>query len=201
MQPDYWNPNPEHPHHRFALGRVFTSVRAQNPRVVMAMNPSYANHKESDRTVNTVIAASSTLGHDGWIMLNLYPERATKPSNLHAFDPTLWAQNWAEIDGVLNAFGVDEVLGAWGDPPNATIRQAKWETLAALKSRGTGVYYYGDLTVAGNPRHTTPRGTPWNVVGSKSYLLRCGAGTAQRGIRRETCAVKAVASDTVECAR
>lgn len=168
--PDYWNPNPEHTDHRFAIGRVLTPTKSQNPLVVIAMNPSYANHTESDRTVNTVIAASSTLGHDGWMMLNLYPERATKPQNLNRFDAALWAQNWTAIEDVLNTFGVTEVLGAWGDPPNSTIREAKKETLKAFKARGTNVYYFEQLNASGNPRHPTRRNVPWPITGVRRYL-------------------------------
>ena len=170
-QPDHWNPNPESPDHRFALGRVLTPTRSQNPLVVIAMNPSYADHSESDKTVNTVIAASSMLGHDGWIMLNLYPERATNSRHLRDFDASLWAQNWTAIEQVLDTFGVSEVLGAWGNPQHRTIRQAKTSMLAALTARGASVYYFGDPTAQGNPRHPTPRGTPWNVIGDKSYVL------------------------------
>ncbi|WP_168915957.1 DUF1643 domain-containing protein [Microcella flavibacter] len=168
--PDYWNPNPEHPDHRFALGRVLTPSRSLNPLVVIAMNPSYADHSESDRTVNTVIAASSQLGHDGWLMLNLYPERRTKPNMLGAFDAVLWARNWAVIDDVLDTFAVNEVLGAWGNPPNHTIREALKRTRTALHARGTRVYHFGTLTKSGSPRHPTPRGAVWNISGSKRYL-------------------------------
>lgn len=135
------------------------------------MNPSYANHSESDKTVNTVIAVSSQLGHDGWLMLNLYPERATSPSNLKPFNAALWAQNWAVINDVLNTFGVDEVLGAWGDPPIATMKEAQSRTLAALRARGTRVYYFGKLNKTGAPPHPTPHGPPWQVSGPKQYLI------------------------------
>ncbi|WP_161494061.1 DUF1643 domain-containing protein [Microcella alkaliphila] len=170
-EPDYWNPNPEDPNFRFALGRVLTPTTSQNPLVVLAMNPSYADVSESDRTVNTVIAASSQFGHDGWIMLNLYPERATRPRKLAAFDVKLWAQNWAVIDDVLNTFGVDEVLGAWGDPPNATIREAQRRTLSALRARGTRVYYFGKLNKSGAPPHPTPRGPQLQFSGPRLYLI------------------------------
>jgi hypothetical protein len=66
--PDFWNPIPESPNHRFALGRVHTPAVSLNPLVVIAMNPSYASSSESDRTVNRVIEASSQLGHDGWLV-------------------------------------------------------------------------------------------------------------------------------------
>jgi hypothetical protein len=170
-QPDYWAPNPEHLDHRFALGRVGSPPSAQNPLVVIAMNPSYADASQADKTVNTVIAASSQLGHDGWIMLNLYPERATKPANLKAFDKALWAKNWAAVEDVLDTFAVSEVLSAWGDPPNPTIRAARKHMLAALRARGTRAYYFGDLNKSGSPPHPTPRGTPWSVTGSKTYLI------------------------------
>ena len=170
-EPDYWSPDPEHPDHRFALGRVGSPPSAQNPLVVIAMNPSYANASQADTTVNNVIAASSQLGHDGWIMLNLYPERATKPANLTRFDKALWAKNWAAIEDVLDTFAVSEVLAAWGDPPHPTIREARKQMLAALRRRGTRVYYYGDLNKSGSPPHPTPRGTPWSVSGAKVYLI------------------------------
>lgn len=135
------------------------------------MNPSYADHSESDRTVNKVIAASSQLGHDGWLMLNLYPERATSHINLKPFDAGLWAQNWAVIEELLDTFKVIEVLGAWGNPPHPTIRTARSQMLNALDGRGTRVYYFGTLTTAAEPRHPTPRGTPWNLTGAKRYLI------------------------------
>jgi len=168
--PDYWNPNPELGDRRFALGRVLTPSVSLNPLVVLAMNPSYANHAESDRTVNKVISASSQLGHDGWLMLNLYPERKTLPTKLTSFDAGLWAQNWALIEDLLDSFKVTEVLGAWGNPPHPTIREARTQMLQALAGRGTRVYYFGKLTEAGSPRHPTPRGTPWDPSGAKRYL-------------------------------
>jgi hypothetical protein len=169
--PDYWNPNPEDPEHRFALGRVLTPSVSLNPLLVIGMNPSYADHSESDRTVNTVIAASSRLGHDGWLMLNLYPERQTKPSDLSAFDAGLWATNLAVIEEVLDTFKATEVMGAWGNAPNPTIREALKRTSIALQARGTRVYYFGALTTSNSPRHPAPRGAIWDISGPKRYLI------------------------------
>ncbi len=171
QEPDYWDPDPEVAGHRFALGRIGGASAAQNPLIVIAMNPSHADHMESDRTVNRVIAASSQLGHDGWLMLNLYPERQTRSSELTDFDPGLWAENWAAIEGIFERFAVTEVFGAWGNPQHATIRESLKRTLAALSSRGTRVYYFGDLTKSGWPRHPMPRNTPWEPSGSKRYLI------------------------------
>lgn len=170
-EPDYWDPNPEVIGHRYALGRLGGSPPTRNPLIVVAMNPSHADHTQSDRTVNKIIGASAKLGHDGWLMLNLYPERKTRPSDLSDFDPGLWAENWAVVDALLERFAATEVLGAWGNPQHATIREALKRTLGALRARGTRVYYFGDLTSSGWPRHPTPRNTPWSSSGQKRYLI------------------------------
>ena len=169
--PDFWDPDPEMGDRRYALGHVATPVVSRNPLIVLGMNPSDANHATSDRTVNTIIAASSTLGHDGWLMLNLYPERATSPRDLKTFNKGLWLENWAVIDSQLDRFGATEVLGAWGNPPNATIKKAAAMTLEALRAKVVRVYYFGSPTAAGSPRHSAPRGPKWEVSGTKNWLL------------------------------
>lgn len=174
QQPDLWRPDPEHPDHRFVLGRVGGGVTgaapAANPLVTVAMNPSYADCSEADRTVLRLVAASEALGHDGWILLNLYPERATSPRDLRPFDEGLWRANLAAIDEVLQRFGVREVLGAWGNPPTATIRRARALLVPALAERGVRVFCFGELTAQGEPRHPMQRTSAWRVDGERRYL-------------------------------
>ena len=57
------------------------------------MNPSAANEEYSDRTINRIIGASQKLGYDGWIVANVYPERATNASDLDEFNLELAAEN------------------------------------------------------------------------------------------------------------
>ena len=126
--------------------------------------------KRSDRTVNRVIRASSDLGHDGWVMLNLYPERSSSPQRLGKFDKRLSKRNVDAIVKRLRRLGVTRVLGAWGDLRHPTLKRAKDDVLKALKKRGIDVYYYGDLTAHGNPRHPNPRGREWSTKGPKKRL-------------------------------
>lgn len=102
------------------------------PLVVLGMNPSYANEHTSDRTVNRAAAASVQLGYSGWAMLNLYPERATRPNCLGAFDSKLSDNNCRAIKRFFVANGVAEIFGAWGNPPNQTIRRAKLSVLSVV---------------------------------------------------------------------
>lgn len=75
-EPNYIIPS-EYDDCRFALGRIGAS-----PLVVICMNPSAAREESSDMTINKIIHASKVLGNDGWIVFNLYPERATNATDI-----------------------------------------------------------------------------------------------------------------------
>lgn len=167
--PTFWDPYPSVATHRFALGRTAHHSPTESPLVVIGMNPSYANEHTSDKTVNRIIEASVEHGHPGWIMLNLYPERATSPRDLSPFDPALSAANCAAIERVITAHGVREVLGAWGNL-NSTLRLAKADVLATLARLGVRVFHLDDLTRANEPRHPTPRTGRLPMMGPKRYL-------------------------------
>jgi hypothetical protein len=169
-EPDFWDPRPPKPEYRYALGRLGMKAGAFNPLVVIGMNPSHANELISDATVKNVVAASIELGYTGWVMLNLYPERASSPSTLGAFDQRASDENCSVITHVLAGNEISEVWGAWGDLPNATIRRAKPGVLQALSALGTRVFYFGDLTAKGEPRHLNPRGNRLDVTAPKHYL-------------------------------
>jgi hypothetical protein len=121
------------------------------------MNPSYADDQIADKTVNRIIRASVDHGYSGWIMLNLYPERATKPKELSPYDVKLSAANCAAIAEILTVHGVTEVLGAWGGLAHATIRRAKKDVLAQLSMLGVRLFSLDSPTSGGEPRHPTPR--------------------------------------------
>lgn len=170
--PQYWRPSSPSPDHRFILGSSAdpATLAGSSPLVVMGMNPSHATDLVSDSTVNRVVEASMELRHTSWWMLNLYPERSSKPTNLRAFDPALSEENCGEIADFLRVAQVDQVLGAWGDLKHPTLRQAKKDVLVMLRSINVRVFYYDTLTLRGNPRHPSPRGKEWDLSGPKKYL-------------------------------
>lgn len=136
----------------------------------MGMNPSHAREDRSDRTINRLIVASEENGYAGWIMLNLYPERSPSPSALGPFDPALSAANSAAIARVIARFEATEVLGAWGNLTNATLRQARLAILPHLSRMGVRVFTLDPLTTRGNPRHPSPQGGYLQMRGPKVYL-------------------------------
>lgn len=170
QEPDLWEPNPGVRPHRFALGNVANLATGTQPLFVIGMNPSHAKESEADKTVNRVIEASEHHGYTGWVMLNLYPERSPKPSELSRFNPALSALNCAAIEQVLLLHGATEVLGAWGNMPHATLRRAKVDVQALLDRMGVRVFTWDPLTNEDNPRHPSPPGRPLPMLGPKVYL-------------------------------
>ena len=69
-----------------------------------------------------------------------------------------------------DTYGATEVFGAWGDVNSATIRKAKPEVLSVLSRMGVRIFYFGDLTAKGEPRHLNPRGPRLDLRASKQYL-------------------------------
>lgn len=103
-------------------------------------------------------------------MLNLYPERSPKPSQLSRLDPALSALNCAAIEQVLLRHGATEVLRAWGNMPHATLKRAKVDVEAMLDRMRVRIFTLDPLTNEGNPRYPSPPGRPLPMLGPKLYL-------------------------------
>ncbi|MGN0507786.1 MAG: DUF1643 domain-containing protein [Christensenellales bacterium] len=56
------------------------------------------------------------MSFDNWIMLNIYPQRATNPNNLHLqCDKNLIATNKLIIENMMNKYPNSDVLMAYGN--------------------------------------------------------------------------------------
>lgn len=95
--------------YRFILGE-----RGKNPLICIGVNPSTASPEDLDKTMIKVKRKSELEGYDGYIMLNLSPQRATNPDdmdvdcNFEAFE-----ENISVICDVLNC-GQFTIWAAWG---------------------------------------------------------------------------------------
>lgn len=173
-EPDFWDPNPASSAHRFALGNTARASISDPPFTAICMNPSYADHTQTDKTVNRIIQASLDNGRPGWVVLNLYPERATDPSCLEPYDSGLSAANCAAIEHVLSKYCATEALAAWGGLKSPTLRSAKTDVLDTLDRLGVRLFMFDGLTDGGEPFHPTPRRAPLQMKGDKRYLVRSG---------------------------
>lgn len=151
-EPDYYLPK-DYGRYRYALGKI-----GKNPLVVICMNPSAAKEDSSDMTINRIIKASEKLNHDGWIVFNLYPERATDARKLEEYSETAGRDNIEIIREFLIEYDINEVWGAWGNTNGIeTLKLAREGILNMLEDINVRVYYFGTLSKEGNPRHPLQR--------------------------------------------
>ena len=134
---------------RFMLGVVGT-----NPIICFGINPSTANDIEDDPTISKIRKIALENNCDGWIMLNLYPQRATNPNDMHLYaDKSLVLKNNVIIRSVFKAYPNALILASWGN----AIEKRKYlkDCLKEILSIDINRKWVsrGKLTVKGNPRH------------------------------------------------
>lgn len=94
--------------------RTLLGTQGERPLVCVGINPSTASPGHLDRTVATVERVAERGGFDSFMMLNVYPQRATNPNDIHtAMDPELHAWNMRSIADFADGRTL-EVWAAWG---------------------------------------------------------------------------------------
>lgn len=98
--------------------RYLLGTRGENPLIVIGANPSSAVPEIPDQTIKTVanvVEADSEF--DSFVMINLYPQRATEPKDLHReMDPVLQRNNCKHIHELLQSLKKENITiwAAWG---------------------------------------------------------------------------------------
>ncbi len=120
------------------------------------INPSTAAPGSLDNTVKSVERIAHRHGFDAFMMLNVYPQRATNPDDMHQeLDPELHAQNLLHIDQYFTLNPTKKILAAWG-----TLIHKRPYLLPCLRdiyevSRRHDCHWYriGPFSKAGHPHH------------------------------------------------
>lgn len=99
---------------RFVLGKY-----GEKPLICMGVNPSTATDINDDNTIKAVAATveNNKADYDGYIMLNVYPLRATNPDDLPADANDGYVdENLQHIEAVLKSLPVEHrtIWAAWG---------------------------------------------------------------------------------------
>lgn len=82
--------------------------------ICIGINPSTADPDKLDNTLIRVKSRALSLGYDSWIMMNIYPQRATNPNNLHkVLNRRIHKNNIAEIKEIFEN-GTYDIWAAWG---------------------------------------------------------------------------------------
>ena len=82
---------------RYVLG-----TSGSRPLICIGVNPSTAEPDNLDNTLKSVARIASQNGYDSWIMLNLYPQRATNPNDMDKiYNEQSAAINFQQINELL----------------------------------------------------------------------------------------------------
>lgn len=136
---------------RYLLGQP-----GKNNLLVFGVNPSTASAGENnlDPTIRKVRKVAEAEGFDGWIMVNLYPKRATDPSELpDKADQKLIDNNLKVLAAIEKNYTISKVWAAWGNIIDSQfyLGEGLYDIHEAIESDQW--FYKGSLTKAGNPRH------------------------------------------------
>jgi hypothetical protein len=99
---------------RFTLGKIGNRML-----FFIGINPSTATPENLDRTVTRVERFVADNGYHGWVMLNVYAQRATDPNNMHTeLNINLHKQNIEHIKELVKTHANFEICAGWGTEIN-----------------------------------------------------------------------------------
>lgn len=134
---------------RFVLGDA-----GHSPLLCIGVNPSTATPETPDPTIRSVKRIAAYNGNDGWLMVNLYPQRATDPNDVDICpDEALVNRNILEIKSILSEYDIREIWAAWGNLID--MRKYYIDCLKGIYSIASSYKWvtFGGVTKSGNPRH------------------------------------------------
>lgn len=139
---------------RFALGQVFDTNG--KTLICFGINPSTASPSCLDNTIRKIIAIAKNNGYDNWIMLNIYPQRATNPNQLHGqCNESIFVQNLQQIQNILENYPNSDVLLAYGNliSKRKFLKECLNDILLILFKRYNKNLKVIKITKEGNPVH------------------------------------------------
>jgi len=136
---------------RYILGET-----GKKPLVCVGINPSTAAPNNLDRTLTNVKRFSELNGYDGWLMLNVYPQRSTDPNGLHMkLDKKLHSVNLKYISEYVSECDKADVWAAWGTliGRRKYLRDALKDIVKRLEGFGIRWMKIGKVSKDGHPHH------------------------------------------------
>jgi hypothetical protein len=170
---EQWIYDHEEPLTRYSLG-----IEGKNPLIGFGVNPSTAKPGNLDPTVASVARFAKKQGYDGWIMFNLYPQRATNPNKMHKhFQKKIHDKNVEVIAQLIEGRSAD-IWCAWGTliekrPYLSRCLQDIYEVLADKNYR---YFTRGAISKAGHPHHPLylKKTAPMDAFNVQEYVRSLG---------------------------
>ncbi len=172
MSEEYIYQNNEDNTARFVIG-----TKGSNPLIVMSINPSVGSPTQTSSTLGSVRHIAQDYGYDSWIILCLYPQRATHLDELDEMANEAWMQeNYKVINEVLAQYPDHKIWAAWGTHfHDRYFFQPALEQIAKIAEKyGDTWMHYGPLDEGGDPRYCLylENGEGWYPFDVQAYLNR-----------------------------
>ncbi|MTI86884.1 MAG: DUF1643 domain-containing protein [Balneolaceae bacterium] len=142
-------------HHDEPLTRYSLGVKGANPLICFGVNPSTAKPNNLDPTVASVGRFAKAQGYDGWLMFNLYPQRATNPDKMHKhFQKKIHDKNIEVIEELTRGLNAD-VWCAWGTliEKRSYLSRCLHDIYKVLYTNSCSYFKRGRISKAGHPHH------------------------------------------------
>jgi hypothetical protein len=164
---------------RFVLGRD-----GARKILVIGLNPSTATQNKSDATAAKVETVARRSGHDGFVMLNLYPLRATDPTTLpQRANARQMQRNFDAIEAIVAAETAPVLWAAWGAGigHRAFLSSCACELVSRLRRYRPRWQRYGPPTADGHPRHPSRLSYGWRFAAfaADAYAQRIGESSCR----------------------
>ena len=144
---------------RFWLTRVVQDTDREHLKVLtwIMLNPSTATAVDNDPTIKRVEKFTENLGYDVAVVVNIYPYRSPKPSDLNKFKEsdefsTAMKKNARWINRAMSIS--DQIIAAWGTN-GGEFADKSVDALGQGSGRIIGCL---GLTLDGCPKHPLARG-------------------------------------------
>ena len=142
--------------YRYSLSRIWDQTK---PLIgFIGLNPSTADHIEDDRTILRCISFSKSWGFGGFIMMNLFAYRATKPSVMMQSIEPIGFENNNHLTTLKRK--VEKVVICWGD--NGRHKSRSKQVLNLLNQDDL---YCIAINQSGEPKH------PLYIKGDAELML------------------------------
>ncbi len=145
-------------HHDEPLTRYSLGQEGENPLICFGVNPSTAKPNDLDPTVASVARFARDHGYDGWLMFNLYPQRATNPDKMHKhFQKKIHQKNVEVIKEQIESLNTEEVdvWCAWGTliEKRSYLSRCLQDIYDVLGQNNCSFFKRGRVSKAGHPHH------------------------------------------------
>ena len=153
--------------------RYLLGTRGDRPLICVGINPSTARPDALDPTLKSVERIALHAGYDSFIMMNVYPQRATDANDIEKeCYRTLHEENMKAFSYALTLS--DTVWAAWGNliEKRPFLRPCLRDMIGIGLERGAKWVRCGKVSVKGHPHHPLylPHDEPLMPFDAAGYL-------------------------------